>query len=109
MESFCVASTATVLGTSALEGWSAMISLSLAASAGGLVFEIIWIMLFLLYILNTITGNWSHMDRWWSVAPFVFAWVCYFKVPTSRGLLMAILTTLWGLRLSDNFWRRGGV
>lgn len=63
------------------------------------------------------------MDRLWSILPPLYAWgFLYMSSSTSisnllfatnntatyRHLIMVILPTLWGLRLSYNFWRKGG-
>ncbi|CAB9501531.1 DUF1295 domain protein [Seminavis robusta] len=59
----------------------------------------------LTYGISLLTGNFSQVDKLWSVVPWVYAWIL---VNDSRTLLMAIVTTVWGLRLSYNFNRRGG-
>jgi len=61
------------------------------------------------YLLGAITGDYSWVDRLWSTAPVAFAWVYaarggYAPAPT----VAAVLVTLWGLRLTYNFARRGG-
>jgi steroid 5-alpha reductase family enzyme len=38
----------------------------------------------------------------------LYVWICYYHSSSSRTLLMAILVTIWGLRLTWNFNRRGG-
>jgi steroid 5-alpha reductase family enzyme len=60
---------------------------------------------------SLVTGNCSQVDRLWSILPPAYAWVVYFRAgdyTNSRLLIMAILSTLWGARLSFNFWRKGG-
>jgi steroid 5-alpha reductase family enzyme len=63
----------------------------------------------LCFITGEITGNVSQTDKLWSIMPIAytwyFAWAGYWDV---RMVLMAVLATAWGLRLSYNFWRRGG-
>jgi len=71
----------------------------------------IWIMIMAIgvtWLVSVVTTNYSQVDRAWSILPFVYAWVFAFFRPTPRLLLMAVLTTLWGVRLTFNFWRRGG-
>ena len=65
------------------------------------------------FTLSTITGNYSYTDRVWSVTPWMYVWN-YFIVAWLRGygfdtrlFVMAVLTTLWGLRLTYNFYRKG--
>lgn len=51
------------------------------------------------------THNVSQVDKLWSVLPSIYAWMC---VVDSRTLLMALLSTIWSVRLTYNFHRRGG-
>ena len=60
---------------------------------------------FLTFAVSFATGNMSQVDKLWSVLPTIYAWLC---VVDSRTQLMAILSTIWSLRLSYNFYRRGG-
>ena len=57
------------------------------------------------FVTSTLTGNYSQVDKIWSITPFLFAWIV---VCDARTLLMAILATIWGVRLTWNFNRRGG-
>ena len=61
------------------------------------------------FAVSRITGNCSQVDKVWSLMPIVYSW--YFASASewqSRVVIMAILITIWGLRLSYNFARRGG-
>ena len=63
----------------------------------------------LAFIASELTGNYSQVDRLWSILPAVFAW--YFAGASAwnaRLVLMAVLVTAWGARLTFNFGRRGG-
>lgn len=61
------------------------------------------------FFISTITKNYSQVDKLWSILPIVYVWVVYANSNAEpRILLMAILVTLWGVRLSLNFARRGG-
>lgn len=65
------------------------------------------------WLLSIITGNYSQVDRLWSVLPFAYSWWftlfgSFIEVANPRLLLISILTTSWGLRLSYNFYRKGG-
>jgi steroid 5-alpha reductase family enzyme len=59
-----------------------------------------------------LTGNYSKVDQLWSITPWLYCWILYAheaeKRFNARLLLVCSLTTLWGLRLTYNFWRRGG-
>ena len=59
----------------------------------------------LTFTVSSITGNFSQVDKLWSILPCVYAWIC---VVDTRTALMAGLTTLWSIRLTYNFYRRGG-
>ena len=62
------------------------------------------------WVGSLITGNCSQVDRLWSVAPplyvISFAAAAGFRDP--RLDVMAMLTVLWGARLTYNFARKGG-
>lgn len=57
------------------------------------------------FVVSTITGNYSQVDKLWSITPFLYAWMA---VTDARTLLMALIATVWGVRLTANFYRRGG-
>ena len=59
----------------------------------------------LTFVVSTVTGNYSQVDKLWSVVPFLYTWL---TVIDTRTRLMAILATIWGIRLTYNFARRGG-
>ena len=49
------------------------------------------------------------VDRIWSIVPFVYVWVVFLSSSgDARLLLMTLVSTLWGARLTWNFWRKGG-
>ena len=54
---------------------------------------------------SALTHNVSQVDKLWSVLPAIYAWMC---VVDSRTRLMAFLSTIWSVRLTYNFYRRGG-
>jgi len=62
------------------------------------------------WLLSVLTREYSWVDRSWSVLPPVYLWV--FAVvggfDDPRLSLMAVLGTLWGVRLTANFARKGG-
>ena len=56
-----------------------------------------------------VSGDHSFVDRLWSVTPAVYAWLAAAQSGWHpRPLLMAGLATAWGLRLTFNFYRKGG-
>jgi steroid 5-alpha reductase family enzyme len=61
------------------------------------------------FFISEISKNYSQTDKIWSIAPIIYAWyICAEAGWQPRLILMAVLVTLWGLRLSWNFNRRGG-
>jgi steroid 5-alpha reductase family enzyme len=62
----------------------------------------------LCFFVSELTGNYSQVDKLWSLLPPVYTWVSWAEAPSDRLLLMSVLVTLWGFRLSYNFARKGG-
>lgn len=69
------------------------------------------------FVASAITNNDSWVDRLWSVFPVVVSWTLFAANVTanggqfrtdSPGFSFAVLVTLWGCRLTYNFFRRGG-
>jgi steroid 5-alpha reductase family enzyme len=61
------------------------------------------------WALSVVTREYSWVDRIWSVIPVVYAWMFAAGADfDARTVLMAVLVTLWGARLTFNFWRKGG-
>ncbi len=50
----------------------------------------------------------SIVDRLWSIQPAFYSWHFYISSPSTRGLIMSVLVTLWAFRLTFNFARKGG-
>jgi len=59
----------------------------------------------LVFVISELSRNYSQTDKLWSITPFVYTWIL---VCDARTLLMAIISTIWGFRLTWNFARRGG-
>lgn len=60
------------------------------------------------FAVAEITRNCSQVDKLWSVVPLVYVWyIAGAGGWTPRAVLMAVLVTLWGVRLTFNFARRG--
>lgn len=61
------------------------------------------------FIVGELTKNTSQVDKLWSIVPIVYAWyIASQGGMDSRLILMATLVTIWGVRLTYNFGRRGG-
>lgn len=57
----------------------------------------------LLWLLSLLLKNSSIVDIFWGTGFVIFAWVAFFLTPDGflpRKLLLTILVTIWGLRLS---------
>lgn len=70
---------------------------------------------FTCWALSKITGNYSWVDRFWSIIPTIFTYhynlhpyLCSFQNLNVRQLIISFLSTLWTLRLTYNFFRKGG-
>ena len=60
------------------------------------------------FVVGELTGNNSQMDKIWSILPAVYAWIIAANGGFSaRLIVMAVLATLWGARLTFNFARKG--
>mmetsp|Transcript_985 Transcript_985/g.2126 ORF Transcript_985/g.2126 Transcript_985/m.2126 type:complete len:359 (+) Transcript_985:59-1135(+) len=67
----------------------------------------------LTFIVSSLTGNYSQVDKLWSILPVLYAWIPVVVNGDGsdfdeRTLLMAVLASIWGIRLTYNFCRRGG-
>jgi len=67
------------------------------------------VMALLCFVISTASGNHSQVDKLWSVMPVIYTWI----VAASSGweprlVLMAVVVSVWGIRLTYNFSRRGG-
>ena len=73
-----------------------------------------WILVFIVtvalcFFVGEITRNLSQVDKVWSIMPIVYSAYTLSAFPTSaRVWMMSGLVTFWGLRLSYNFYRKGG-
>ncbi|MCB0755254.1 MAG: DUF1295 domain-containing protein [Flavobacteriales bacterium] len=63
----------------------------------------------LCFLISEITKNYSQVDKLWSILPIFHAWnMASIGNFNERAVLMASLVTIWGVRLTLNFARRGG-
>ena len=61
------------------------------------------------WVASLLTREYSWVDRIWSIVPVVYVWVfAGWSGFDARLVLMAVLVTLWGIRLTFNFARKGG-
>ena len=65
------------------------------------------------WIASLITKDTSWVDRLWSIVPVVYVWIFAIAGIASgadavRLIVMAVLVTAWGARLTFNFARKGG-
>ena len=60
------------------------------------------------FVVGEITRNNSQMDKLWSILPIAYCWIIAIKSNMNpRQVIYAILVTLWGIRLTINFARKG--
>ena len=64
---------------------------------------------FICFVVSELSHNYSQVDKVWSIMPVVYSWVTLSFYPSSpRIWIMTLLVTIWGIRLSYNFYRKGG-
>jgi steroid 5-alpha reductase family enzyme len=81
------------------EQWTVLMALAQGALVAAL----------LCFAVSTLSKNYSQVDKLWSLLPIGYTWYVAWSAGMSpRLVLMAVLATLWGLRLTYNFARRGG-
>ena len=71
-------------------------------------FTVIIIVAIACFVVSELTRNYSQVDKLWSLMPVAYSWITVAAFPSVRLYIMAALVTLWGLRLSYNFYRKGG-
>lgn len=67
----------------------------------------------LFLIVSEINKNYSQVDRFWSLLPTIYNvhFVVYAHLsglPTERLDHLVAFSTVWSLRLTFNYWRKGG-
>lgn len=60
------------------------------------------------FTFGLLTGNVSQVDKVWSLAPPLYSLLIHLTSPSPRSLILLLLAASWGVRLTYNFWRRGG-
>jgi steroid 5-alpha reductase family enzyme len=68
---------------------------------------------FVFLVVSEINKNYSQVDRMWSILPNLYVihlavWARVAGLPHARLDLVAAFTTLWSMRLTYNYWRKGG-
>ena len=62
----------------------------------------------LCFTVSQLTGNCSQVDKLWSILPVIYAWYMAYQGGLDIQLVvMALLVSIWGVRLTYNFSRRG--
>jgi steroid 5-alpha reductase family enzyme len=64
-------------------------------------------------LVSEVNKNYSQVDRLWSIIPVIFnshytLWAHLAGLPTQRLDHVMAVSLLWGLRLTFNYWRKGG-
>jgi len=60
------------------------------------------------FVIGELTNNNSQVDKLWSILPVVYIWVvAVYGAFDTRLTVMALLVTLWGVRLTANFALKG--
>lgn len=67
---------------------------------------VLFIYFTLLYVLALLKKNASILDIAWGAGFVLIAWISFFNSDTSLGLLVTMLVTLWGGRLTYHIYKR---
>lgn len=87
----------------------------LAVTPAALTLALMLLFTLFCFVASCINNNDSWVDRLWSLTPPVYAWA--YALHPRRGqqplwasgrAVMAVAVTIWGLRLTYNFYRKGG-
>lgn len=60
------------------------------------------------FLTGEITQNYSQVDKLWSLMPVIYSFTALVAHPSPRLWIMCIMVSIWGIRLSYNFYRKGG-
>ncbi|SPO00528.1 related to DUF1295 domain protein [Cephalotrichum gorgonifer] len=68
---------------------------------------------FIFLVAAEVNRNFSQVDRAWSILPAVYnahyaLWARLAGEPHQRTDLVAVFTAIWSVRLTWNYWRKGG-
>jgi steroid 5-alpha reductase family enzyme len=81
--------------------------IKLAQLAGTLI-TIMLITALVCFLVSELTRNYSQVDKLWSLMPVVYSLITLVAFPSPRLWIMSFLVTIWGFRLSFNFYRKKG-
>ena len=60
------------------------------------------------FIVGELAQNFSQMDKLWSILPIAYAWIVAIRNGMDlRTVMYALIVTVWGVRLTINFARKG--
>ncbi len=60
------------------------------------------------FVVGELAQNFSQMDKLWSILPIAYAWIVAGKGGMKPRLVVyALIVTVWGVRLTINFARKG--
>ena len=72
-------------------------------------FLVLEITVIVCFVVGFVTGNYSQVDKLWSIMPVIYVYMFASDVSTDpRMQLMFLAIGFWGVRLTLNFNRRGG-
>lgn len=61
------------------------------------------------FLVAELSKNYSQTDKLWSITPIIYSWIAvWYSDWNTRMIFLAVLVSIWGIRLSYNFGRRGG-
>lgn len=64
---------------------------------------------FACFFISEISKNYSQTDKLWSITPIIYSWIAVaYSDWNIRMIFLAMLVSIWGIRLTYNFHRRGG-
>ena len=58
------------------------------------------------FVVARLRNRLDTVDIAWGLGFVVLAWSTVLQLPTNRSLLIAVLVTVWGVRLSNHIWQR---
>ncbi len=60
------------------------------------------------FIVGELANNFSQMDKLWSILPVAYVWIVAVRGGMNLRLVVyALIVTIWGIRLTINFARKG--
>ena len=68
-------------------------------------FQVCCLVSIIVFITSSVTKNYSQVDKVWSIIPAIYTYILIFD---HRSFIMSTLVTVWSVRLTYNFYRRGG-